>query len=244
MTRPIRLVQNASPVAVPEQHASAPSPHPRRGAESDVVLSVFLVLLLATTVMVWPLRDSGADWVVTVLRVLTLLAGVAAVAPDRVYAIGAAVAALVVGYGQLVIGDRGPLLLASRLVFFSVIGVALLARVFRPGRVTVHRLLGAVSVYVLLAVDWGTAFQLLLVLRPEAILGGSGPASLDEAMWLSFVTITTTGYGDILPASAFARSLAALEAIVGVLYPAILISRLVSLVQGPPPAGGGAPGSP
>ena len=107
MTRPIRLVQNASPVAVPEQHASAPSPHPRRGGESDVVLSVFLVLLLATTVMVWPLQDSGADWVVTVLRILTLLAGVAAVAPDRVYAIGAAVAALVVGYGQLVSGERG-----------------------------------------------------------------------------------------------------------------------------------------
>jgi hypothetical protein len=247
MTRPIRLVQNASPVTVPEQHASAPSPHPRGGGESDVILSLFLVLLLATTVMVWPLRDSGADWVVAVLRLLTLLVGVAAVAPDRVYAIGAAVAALVVGYGQLVSGDRGPLLLASRLVFFSVIGVALLARVFRPGRVTVHRLLGAVSVYVLLAVDWGTAFQLLVVLRPEGILGGSRPASLDEAMWLSFITITTTGYGDILPASPIARSLAALEAIVGVLYPAILISRLVSLVQGPPPAGGtpgGAPGGP
>lgn len=235
------------PVAVPEQHASVPSPHARGKGWGDVTLSVFLVLLLATTVMAWPLHDAGADWVLTALRLLTLLVGVAAIAPDRVFAVGAALAALVVGYGQVVSGDRGPLLLASRLVFFSVIGVALLARVFRPGRVTVHRLLGAVSVYVLLAVDWGTAFQLLVVLRPEAILGGSAPASLEEAMWLSFITITTTGYGDILPASALARSLAALEAIVGVLYPAILISRLVSLVQGPPPAGGtpgGVPGDP
>jgi hypothetical protein len=208
---------------------------------------VFLVLLLATTVMGWPLRDSGAGWVLPVLRFLTLLVGVAAIAPDRVFAIGAALAALVVAYGQLVSGDRGPLLLASRLVFFSVIGAALLARVFRPGRVTVHRILGAVSVYVLLAVVWGTGFQLLVVLGPEAIRGGSGPASLDEAMWLSFITITTTGYGDVLPASALARSLAALEAIVGVLFPAILIARLVSLVQGPSPAGGppgGEPGGP
>jgi voltage-gated potassium channel Kch len=51
-------------------------------------------------------------------------------------------------------------------------------------------------------------------------------------MWLSFITITTTGYGDVLPASPLARSLAALEAMVGVLFPAIFISRLVSLVQG------------
>jgi hypothetical protein len=233
-------------VAVPEQHASAPSPHTRGREASDVTLSVFLLLLLATTVMAWPLRDAGADWVLTLLRLLTLLVGVAAVAPDRVYAIGAALAALAVGYGQLVSGERDALVLASRLVFFSVIAAALLVRVFRPGRVTVHRILGAVSAYVLLAVDWGTAFQLLVVLRPEAILGNAGPASVDEAMWLSFITITTTGYGDILPASPIARSLAMLEALVGVLYPAILISRLVSLVQGSSPDGdtGGPPGDP
>jgi hypothetical protein len=67
------------------------------------------------------------------------------------------------------------------------------------------------------------------VLRPEAIVGRAGLASLDEAMWLSFITITTTGYGDVQPASALARSLAVLKAMVGVLYP---IARLVSLVQG------------
>ena len=55
-------------------------------------------------------------------------------------------------------------------------------------------------------------------------------------MWLSFITLTTTGYGDVLPRSEMARSLAVIEAIVGVLYPAILISRLVSLVQGHDPA--------
>ncbi len=230
-------------MAVPEQHASAPSPHPRGGGESDVTLTAFLVLLLASTVLAWPLRDAGADWAVTGLRTLTLAVGVAAIATNRVYAIGGALAALVVGYSQLVGGDGGPFALASRLAFFSIIGAALLARVFRPGRVTLHRVLGAVSVYVLLAVEWGTAFQLLLLVRPEAILGGSGPASPDDAMWLSFITITTTGYGDVAPASAAARSLAALEALVGVFFPAILIARLVSLVQGAAPSDG-TPGGP
>jgi hypothetical protein len=194
--------------------------------------------------MGWPLRDAGADGVLAALRALTLLVGVAAIAPQRALAAGAAVAALVVGYGQLADGDRGPLLLAARIGFFSVVAVALLFHVFRPGRVTVHRILGAVSVYVLLAVIWGNAYQLVLVLRPEAIRSSAGPASLDEAMWMSFVTLTTTGYGDVLPASALARSLATLEALVGVLYPAILISRLVSLAQGPSPAGSPSPGGP
>jgi hypothetical protein len=194
--------------------------------------------------MSWPLRDAGAGWALVGLRVLTLLAGVAAIAPDRRLAIGAALAALAVGYGDVASGVHGPLPLASRVAFFSVVCAALLARVFRPGRISVHRLLGAVAVYVLLAVVWGNAFQLLVVLRPEAIRAGAGPASLDEAMWLSFITITTTGYGDVLPASALARSLAALEAMVGVLYPAILISRLVSLVQGPSGAGDAPRGAP
>jgi hypothetical protein len=226
-------VQNADPVASPEPLVTDPSPRLRRVAESDVTLSVFLALLLASTLLSWPLRDGGAEWVVTALRILTLLVGVAAVAPDRAHAIAAGLAALAVGYGQVVSGDRGPLLLGARLVFFSLVCAALLVRVFRPGRVTAHRLLGAASAYVLFAVIWGTAYQLLVVLRPDAILGGAAPASLDQAMWLSFVTITTTGYGDVLPASDAARSLAALEAIVGVLYPAVFVSRLVSLVQAP-----------
>jgi len=218
----------------PEPHASAPPLHRRILGAGDVSLSAFLVLLLATTVMGWPLRELGADGLLLALRVLTLLVGVAAIAPERGFAIAAALAAVVVGYGQAAHGERGPLVLAARIVFFSLVGGALLARVFRPGRVTAHRILGAVAVYLLLGVAWGSGFQLITVFRPEAILAGAAPASLDQAMWLSFITLTTTGYGDVLPVSPLARSLAALEAIVGVLYPAILIGRLVSLVQAPP----------
>lgn len=220
-------------MAAPEPNAPAPPLGLRLLGQGDVALSAFLVLLLATTVMAWPLRDLGADGLLLALRVLTLLVGVAAIAPERGFAVAAALAAVAAVIGHAADGERGPLLLAARLVFFSLVGGALLARVFRPGRVTAHRILGAVAVYVLLGVAWGTGFQLIVVLRPGAILGGADPASLDQAMWLSFITLTTTGYGDVLPVSPLARSLAALEAIVGVLYPAILIGRLVSLVQAP-----------
>jgi Ion channel len=226
-------------VSSPTQQAGAsPSRSSETGA-SDVTLSVFLVLLLATTLMAGPLREVGAAWLLTALRLLALVAGVAAVVPERGFAVAAAIAALGAACAHVVSDERGPVLLGARVVFFAVVAAALLVRVFRPGRVSVHRLLGAVAVYVLLAVAWGTAYQLVVALRPDAIRGASGLPSLDEAMWLSFITITTTGYGDVLPVAALPRSLAALEAMVGVLYPAILISRLVSLVQ---PAGGAGAG--
>ncbi len=225
------LVQNAG-VAAPEPHLAAAPPRRRRG-EGDGTLSVFFVLLLASTLLAWPLRDTGAAWAVVALRLFTLAVGVAVLAPERGYAVAAVLAAVGVAAGELAVGGRGALELASRIAFYGIACAALLGRAFRSGRVTFHRILGAVSAYVLLAVAWGTAYQLVLVLRPGALQCGAGPASLDDAMWLSFITLTTTGYGDVLPVAKVARSLAALEALVGVLYPGILIARLVSLMQGP-----------
>lgn len=222
-------------MTVPDPSASARSLLRRLLSEGDVALSLFLVFLLATTVLVVPLREVGAGTLVFALVLLTFAVGVMAIVSERRLAIAAGVVALAAGYEHTLGHDREPLLLTLRLGFFSIVCLALLARVFRPGRVTAHRILGAVAVYVLLGVAWGTAFQLLVVIRPDAVLAGSQPASLDEAMWLSFITLTTTGYGDVLPTSPMARSLAVFEAIVGVLYPAILISRLVSLVQGADP---------
>jgi voltage-gated potassium channel Kch len=57
-------------------------------------------------------------------------------------------------------------------------------------------------------------------------------------MWLSFATITTVGYGDVLPVTPLARTLAALEALTGVLYPSVLIGFLVSQAAASRPSKG------
>ncbi len=212
--------------------SAAPTPPARHVGNGDVLLSVFLLLLLATTALDGILEDLGVGGWVAAVRLATLVAGVLAVRRYRALAVLAAVAAVAAGTGMAVAGERSALVRVAALACFAFTCAALLRQVFRPGRITVHRLLGAVAVYVLLADVWGTAYQLLIALNAEAIRGPAGPASAADAMWLSFVTITTTGYGDVLPASAAARSLAAIESLTGVLYPAILISRLVSLVQG------------
>lgn len=79
-------------------------------------------------------------------------------------------------------------------------------------------------------------FSYLLVARadPDAFAFTAGPAAgqslqLHNAFYFSFITLSTVGYGDIIPVSNVARMLAAMEAITGTLYVAVIISRLVAL---------------
>jgi hypothetical protein len=71
-----------------------------------------------------------------------------------------------------------------------------------------------------------------LDIAPDAFTGFpdgvGGPRGFAATIYFSFVTLTSTGYGDILPVNPFARSLANLESIVGQLFPATLLARLVA----------------
>jgi hypothetical protein len=111
-----------------------------------------------------------------------------------------------------------------------------LAHTFKPGVVTFHRVQGSVAVYLLLGLAWAHAYFLVALIHPGAFNtppAADGINEMPQFVYYSFVTLTTVGYGDITPIHPFARSLATLEALVGQLYPAILIARLVSLeIQG------------
>ena len=84
--------------------------------------------------------------------------------------------------------------------------------VYAPGRITFHRLQGAAVVYLNLATIFAATFSLIWELSPLAFtnlpiaMGGSG--ELATMMYFSLTTLTTTGYGDIVPVDPFARSLA------------------------------------
>lgn len=106
----------------------------------------------------------------------------------------------------------------------------MLVRVFAPGPVTSYRLLGAVAAYLLVGLTWAYVYDFLEVVRPgsfqaaRSVTEGTYPTLL----YYSFVTLTTVGYGDVLPITSAARALSNLESLVGVLYPAVLIGRLLS----------------
>ena len=79
-------------------------------------------------------------------------------------------------------------------------------------------------------------FGALAVLKTESASPNANIVSASDALWWDFVTITTVGYGDIAPVSKVARMLTILEAITGLFYMAVLISRLVSVYSPVPPS--------
>jgi Ion channel len=130
------------------------------------------------------------------------------------------------------IGYNLHLLAAAWLIIAITLGTIVAGAVFRRGRVTYHRIVGAVLLYLLTAVGFAALFAFVGLSVPDAFKGVAfedDAALASELFYLSFVTLTTTGYGDIIPVHPLARSLCNIEAIVGQLYPATLLARLVTL---------------
>jgi hypothetical protein len=105
--------------------------------------------------------------------------------------------------------------------------------VFAPGRITFHRIVGAVILYLSIGLIFVALFGFVALFDPTAF-NAIGPlrgnfAIAGNLIYFSFVTLTTMGYGDIVPVHPYARSLANIEAIIGQLYPATLLARLVTL---------------
>src|SRR5262245_28557678 len=95
--------------------------------------------------------------------------------------------------------------------------------VFARGRVTYHRIIGAVLLYLLIGVAFATLFAFVGLTFPGSFKGVAfkdDAALASEILYLSFVTLTSTGYGDLVPVHPLARSLCNLEGIIGQLFPA------------------------
>jgi ion channel len=113
------------------------------------------------------------------------------------------------------------------------LSVVVARAVFAPGRITYHRVVGAVLLYLIIGLIFVALYGFVAMQAPEAFtnlpaLHGDF-AVAGNLIYFSFVTLTTTGYGDIAPLHPYARSLANVEAIIGQIYPATLLARLVTL---------------
>ena len=121
---------------------------------------------------------------------------------------------------------------AAQLFVLALCGV-LLSRVMGPGRVTPNRIVGAVVVYLLFAIQFAFLFALIERLSSGAFVMGQEPSASSWTGWrffyLSMITLSSLGLSDITPVHAFARSLVMLEALLGQLYTTVLLARLVSL---------------
>ena len=168
-----------------------------------------------------------------------LLLGISAISHVRRYVVIAVVLAIAVlgtkwsGY----VVDNAMLLLVNDglgAIFFTFTACLLLADVLRTGAVTANKIYGALCVYLLIGLTWGFMFLTLEGVQPGSFQFGQARSSGIEKdpatlVYFSFVTLSTVGYGDITPLSPPARSLAFMEAIIGQIYLAVLVARLVGL---------------
>jgi hypothetical protein len=153
--------------------------------------------------------------------------------------LGLAVPALLLDWGGVAFYSRGLDMAASAvsIALFALVIWTILEVLIRAERVTTDTILGGVCVYLLLGSLWVTAFTLVENFQPGSFLLNGAPFVAErtepfrypEILYFSFVTLTTLGYGDINPVTPVARALATGEAIVGQLYVAIFVARLVGL---------------
>ncbi len=167
------------------------------------------------------------------------VSGVYAVSDKRAQWIAALALAVPAGVLNTMFAFRSDRRIAVPTLVFTILFlvftlVSLLRAVVRSERVTHDTIYGAISVYLFMAITWGVAYLLLVTVQPDAIVLDAARHANHAMDWFdcvfySFVTLTSLGYGDIVPMTAQARSLSILEAVSGTMYVAVLIARLVGV---------------
>lgn len=122
--------------------------------------------------------------------------------------------------------------LALSIVFQTTVVAALFTAVFKGGQITEDTIFGAMSLYLLIGVMFSNVYILIETLAPnsflaEGVYSGTDAMNAYEFIYFSFTTLTTVGFGDVLPIRPVARSVVMLEQVTGVLYLATLVARLV-----------------
>jgi len=215
--------------------------YPERLWTSDIALTTLLVSLLTYIFFLYPLGQIGSFRLLpTVFFSLILITGAITVSRNRIFR------TVVFSWGLLTF-----ILLWVRylfpyqtlifvgyclaLFFLVLLTSLILGQALREGPTTYHRIMGAVAAYLLIGMIWSMAYYLVTFWIPGAFsiqgpLTQGGRESLQSQLfYFSFVTLTTLGYGDIVAVHPIVRMLVILEGVMGQLFPAILIARLVSL---------------
>ena len=200
----------------------------------------WLLLALFVFLVVVPIADDLAIVSKPVIRALAFSCLVAIGiwslrGSGRPFSVGIAFVIAGILFNVLAVNLSSPVYFyASFAALFGFLLIAIsvtLKQIAMETDISPNRLIGAVCVYLLLGVIWALAYTMLEMLSPGSF-GGFTPLQGrgwdSEWLYFSFVTMTTLGYGDILPVSATARVLAYMQAVFGQLYVAILVAGLVS----------------
>jgi len=209
---------------------------PERDKELPAFLTLLVMIIVGVMLVPILLPDASHLVVGRALSVAILLAALwaAGVRPIRLFFFVPLAIAYFVAHHM---GGRQAVTVAlsMRAVFFAYTTILIVMHTLRARTVTADTIAGAACAYALTAVTWANLYEILELLRPGSfqipsswLLQPSGDPSF-ALQYFSFITLTTVGYGDILPLNPRAGGLCIGEAVVGQLYVAIMIARLVGL---------------
>lgn len=202
-------------------------------------LSGMIIILLIMQFVFIPLFGSYSSFmsILNVFWMLFLMAGIFTLSTSNKQAVLISIIpVLFIIFSWINIFESSVFTLITELILaigtFLLLIILVLTKVFEPGSINVHRIIGSIVIYMLMAHLW----TVIYVFFYEHIPGSfrltlptfDGNTIQANFLYFSYVTISTTGYGEIVPLHPFARALVNLEAIFGVLYPVVLIGRLVS----------------
>lgn len=224
---------------MPEHHSWSDVAAQMRGHYTVLLTALFLVLALSPFVggSVW------GRWVMLIAFLFTMVSAVLACGRKRralLFLIVLAVASLASSSAEAAMGlthgrTVGDLL---RFVFLGTVIWFILSDVLRSRRVTLNTVFGACCTYLLIGLMWAAVYSVLelnepgsfgaLAEQPRSARYGDGSIH-SQLTYFSMITLTAVGYGDITPVTPPARTLAMIEGLIGQLYLAIIIARLVAM---------------
>jgi len=201
-----------------------------------LALLISILLLFVSAPFVVSLHDGIL--IMNVISVSVLVAGSYALSERKyLFAIAVVLSAItIVGTGLVLAFQQTWALVVSSssiIVLVAFFCVAILSYVLRSGRVTSDKIFAAICVYMLLGYGWSFVYSILLELQPGSFVSTGELGRNDyigrmlQLRYFSFMTLTTVGYGDIVPHSPAARTTAILEAVMGQFYLVALVGRLV-----------------
>ena len=208
-----------------------------RGEARYLTLLISLLLLVVMTPFVETLRYGLV--LMSMAGAIVIVSGTYAVSERRrLFVVTLIVAAAAVATTcLLVVLEREWIVVASDgllLLLLGLFSVGVLGDVLRRGRISANKIYGAICVYLLIGAAWGLAYTIMELINPGSF-SGLDTGNFDyvaramQMRYFSFATMTTLGFGDILPRSPVARTLSMLEAVMGQIYLTVLIARLVGL---------------
>ena len=199
----------------------------------------WLLLALLGLVLVYPYIEVGVFGriVLGVLYSLVMVGGAYAIGQNKrllILRVGLAALGIALQWTALLSGALLAVQLAAvtYATFLAMAIAEVLRYIMKRGPVTADKLHGALAGYIMMAFLWAFIYALIESVRPGSFAPAvplSAPGPFFRFLYFSFTTLTTTGFGDVTPATDQARSVVMIEEFAGVFFVGVLIARLAGL---------------